>query len=107
MCGTRANLPENAPDRLISDDYGDSELIYKRRWKKPVPKQSGFEKLCFYDDLNILYEAQTPDGWITVDWSEKCQLADIPKKLEELKECAPATCFRAINRTTGRMMDFI
>jgi hypothetical protein len=103
----RANLKKNAPDRPTEHDYGDSELFYKRPWKKPERKHPGIEQLCFYDDLNILYEALMIDGWATVDWSERCQLEDISRKLLELKESTPAMCFRAINRTTGRMMDFI
>lgn len=56
--------------------------------------------------MEITIEALMAEGWVTIDWLEDCGEAEIDQMLSRLKETNTHLCYRVINRTTGRMMDF-
>jgi hypothetical protein len=91
-----------APAENSIDPYQSS----KRPWRNRAVKQINFEHLCYYSTLNVVFEALLADGWATVDWINNCTSDDIDSGLDSLKILLPHVCLRAINRTTGRMMDF-
>lgn len=84
----------------------EDQDVYKKPWKKPEAKYPSIESVCFYKQLNITIEALMAEGWVTIDWLEDCGEAEIDQMLSRLKETNTHLCYRVINRTTGRMMDF-
>ena len=90
----------------LTNDISPEVDHYKRPWKKPEPKQPRLDALCFYSRLSVVFQGLFVEGWTTLDWLDDCSLVDIENRLESLKETNPAICLRAVNRITGRMMDF-
>jgi hypothetical protein len=89
-----------------SGTLAEDQDIYKKSWKKPEDKHPSVESVCFYKQLNITIKALMSEGWVTVDWLEDCGEEEIDQMLSRLKETNTRLCYRAINSTTGRMMDF-
>lgn len=97
---------EKHPIKVDHDATKDDQELYKRSWKKQERKLPMIERLCFYSKLSITFEALLVDGWATFDWLNDITWAEMDHELQHLKAMNPQTCFRAINRTTGRMVDF-
>lgn len=96
----------NPATELFDDAYSADDGPYKRKWKKSGSKPPSFEKICFYSTLSVTIEALFDESWATVDWIKDCSAADIECRLSSLKELNPVMSFRAMNQTTGRMIDF-
>lgn len=90
----------------VSAEKYDYQDVYKNSTKKRSDNDISIESICFYKGLNIIIEALMDGGWVTVDWLKDCADTEIEEALRKLKEINPSVIYRAINRTTGRMMDF-
>ena len=90
----------------VSAEKYEYQDVYKNSTKRQSDKSLNVESICFYRQLDIILEALMDGGWVTVDWLKDCGVAEIEDALNSLKRVNPCLIYRAINRTTGRMMDF-
>ena len=90
----------------VSVDKYEYHDVYKNSTKRLSDKSIDAESICFYRQLDIILEALMDGGWVVVDWLKDCADAEIEDALNSLKVVNPSVIYRAINRTTGRMMDF-
>lgn len=90
----------------VSTEMYEYQDVYKNSTKKLSDKNINVETICFYKQLDIIIESLVDGGWVTVDWLKDCRDIEIDEALTKLKEVNPSIVYRAINRTTGRMMDF-
>lgn len=90
---------------VSTEDYEHLD-VYSLSKRKSAEKEVNIENICFYKQLNIIIEALMDGGWVTVDWITDCSATQIEDALSNHKELNSRVIYRAINRTTGRMMDF-
>lgn len=65
-------------------------------------------KICYYQHLNASFEVFYEDiGWLTVDWVSNSTDQHITEMLISLANQYPHSRIRVMDKTTGRMLDFI
>ena len=64
--------------------------------------------VCYYTQLNVSFEVfLNGEGWIVVDWLAECGANEIEQMLRNLERQYPNERIRVIDKTTGRLIDFI
>lgn len=62
--------------------------------------------VCFPQTLNIRFEVQSDSReWVFLDTAKECSDAVVSEKLSELSQSYPGQSLRAIDMTTGRLID--
>lgn len=70
-----------------------------------TPSLSNFDLFC--EKLNVNIEMREGETWIAFDSINECTDESVSSYLTSLKSIYPNDKFRALNRTTGRLVDFI
>ena len=67
---------------------------------------SEIEEVCFQQALNIRFEVQSDSReWVFLDTAKDCSDTMVSEKLSELSQTYPGQSLRAIDMTTGRLVD--
>ena len=70
-----------------------------------VPTLANADLFC--EQLNVNIEIREDDTWVAFDSLNACSDESVSDYLSNLKTAHPKAKFRALNRATGRLVDFI
>lgn len=73
-----------------------------------VLSPSEIQEVCFQQELNVRIEVQTDSKeWVFLDTARGCTDAFVEDLLYRLSQDYPGQALRAIDMTTGRLVDMI
>lgn len=64
--------------------------------------------VCYYTEVNVSFEVYLDDaGWVVVDWLDECGTNEIEQTLRNLEQQYPNGRIQVVDKTTGRLVDFL